>query len=151
MNKNISLLRSIVNKNKKQIIEIISIAVFVLIYFFLSALGLGCPFKYVFGVSCPGCGMTRAYIALLSLDIPKAFHYHPLFPLVPLLIYFIYAKKRKLSRPKVKNAALISISILFIVVYLIRLLVLKSDVVTIGYPKILIDIRNGILFLEGKL
>lgn len=38
-----------------------------------------CPFKLIFGVDCPGCGMTRAFISALKLDFKAAFRYHPLF------------------------------------------------------------------------
>lgn len=45
----------------------------------LTVSGVGCPFRFFTGVCCPGCGMTRAYLALLSGDVPAAFAYHPLF------------------------------------------------------------------------
>ncbi|MCR5352830.1 MAG: DUF2752 domain-containing protein [Clostridiales bacterium] len=35
--------------------------------------------KYITGVSCPSCGMTRAYHCLFRFDFAGAFHYHPLF------------------------------------------------------------------------
>lgn len=37
----------------------------------------GCVFKRVTGVYCPGCGGTRAFFALLRLDLIKSFFYHP--------------------------------------------------------------------------
>lgn len=37
----------------------------------------GCPFRFFFGISCPGCGMTRALLAALRLDFAAAFSYHP--------------------------------------------------------------------------
>ncbi len=40
-------------------------------------LGAGCVFKSIFGIACPTCGMTRAHISLLRLDIGSAFYYHP--------------------------------------------------------------------------
>lgn len=49
----------------------------------LSLLGIGCPIRYFAGVSCPGCGMTRAWLEALQLDFAAAFAYHPLFWLVP--------------------------------------------------------------------
>lgn len=33
----------------------------------------GCPFRFFFGISCPGCGMTRALLAALRLDFAAAF------------------------------------------------------------------------------
>ncbi len=52
----------------------------------LALLGIGCPIKFATGVSCPGCGMTRAWLEALQLHFDRAFAYHPLFWLVPLVI-----------------------------------------------------------------
>lgn len=65
-------------KIKDWLLAVISIILF---YFALSITGIGCPIKFLTGISCPGCGMTRAYIALLHLDFKDAFYYHPLWPL----------------------------------------------------------------------
>jgi len=44
-----------------------------------------CPTASVFGVPCPGCGLTRATLALLRGDARTALHLHPLvFLLAPL-------------------------------------------------------------------
>jgi len=37
-----------------------------------------CPFHSITGVECPGCGMTRACIALARGDIGNALNYNPL-------------------------------------------------------------------------
>jgi len=47
--------------------------------------GSVCVIHRIFGVPSPACGMTRAHIALLHLDVAGAFRYHPLVPM-PLLI-----------------------------------------------------------------
>lgn len=51
--------------------------------------GLPCPVRALTGVICPGCGMGRAWLAFLRLDISGAFFYHPLFWAVPLLVLFL--------------------------------------------------------------
>lgn len=44
-----------------------------------------CPSALFFGVPCPGCGLTRATVAMLRLDFGAALRFHPLAPvLVPL-------------------------------------------------------------------
>lgn len=45
-----------------------------------------CPIAMMTGVACPGCGMTRAASALIRGNIPLALEYHPLIPLVALLV-----------------------------------------------------------------
>jgi hypothetical protein len=54
--------------------------------------GLGvCLFRWVFGVDCPGCGITRSAMALLNGDVIGAFRLHPAGPLVVSLIALIVA------------------------------------------------------------
>ncbi|WZL82777.1 DUF2752 domain-containing protein [Vallitaleaceae bacterium 9-2] len=48
-----------------------------------------CPIKLTTGLPCPGCGMTRAHIALLNLDLSQALYYHPLF-FVPAGVFAIF-------------------------------------------------------------
>ena len=37
-----------------------------------------CLSQLIFGMPCPGCGLTRATLAFLALDFLKAFQMHPL-------------------------------------------------------------------------
>jgi hypothetical protein len=47
-----------------------------------------CLVKYLFGVECPGCGMTRALSALAHGDIVSAIHFNSMVVLIgPLLGY----------------------------------------------------------------
>ena len=41
-----------------------------------------CPMATMFHVPCPACGSTRAARALLALDLPTAFRFNPLAPIV---------------------------------------------------------------------
>jgi hypothetical protein len=41
-----------------------------------------CPLANLTGHPCPGCGMTRAAVALLTLDWRSAVRFHPLAPIV---------------------------------------------------------------------
>ncbi len=36
-----------------------------------------CPFKFVTGIPCPGCGMTHAFLAIAEADLISAFRYNP--------------------------------------------------------------------------
>ncbi len=66
-----------VEKQKKE--GIASIIAVILLYGAFKLLGFGCPIKLVTGISCAGCGMTRAWEAMFHFHIEEAFYYHPLF------------------------------------------------------------------------
>ncbi len=63
----------------------------VLVVYILAGLGLGIPclFHKITGYLCPGCGNTRAALALLRLDLGAALSYNLLFPLEFLYIGWI--------------------------------------------------------------
>jgi hypothetical protein len=49
---------------------------------------LTCYFKSTFNIECPGCGMQRAFVALLKGDLAESIHYHP--ALLPFLFTIIF-------------------------------------------------------------
>lgn len=53
---------------------------------------LGCPTYRWFGLPCPGCGLTRAWLYCLAGDWPRAFEQHPLFLVAPIFV-FLFAKR----------------------------------------------------------
>lgn len=81
------------------------------------------------GIPCPGCGMTRAYIALLHLDFRAAFYYHPLFWMVPLCIIVFFIKKGPFANKKIRTAIWSLMIAVLIIVYLLRLFVIKDSVI----------------------
>lgn len=49
-----------------------------------------CLWTKIFGIHCPGCGLTRAAICLIKLQPIGAFHANPLIYIVaPAIIYYI--------------------------------------------------------------
>lgn len=89
----------------------------------------GCPIKFLTGVSCPACGITRAWCRVLCGDITGAFYYHPLFWLGPMLLGIIYLEGiRSWSWSKI---VLMCLGVLFFLVYFLRMFVFKNEVVTI--------------------
>lgn len=99
-----------------------------------------CPFRYIFGVSCPGCGMTRALVAAVFSDLETAFGFHPLFPLlVPAALWIGLRACGLLHMPRKRETAyILAFAGVFILVYLVRLLC--------GDPVIAPDPQSGLLF-----
>lgn len=99
--------------------------ILLLIYYILSNqfFGYFCPSQVIFGLPCPACGMSRAFMALLAFDIRKSFYYHPMvFFVVPLLaVYFYYKIKKPEKVKKLFYPALIIILLSF-VLFAVRLL-----------------------------
>lgn len=86
---------------------------------FCAILFYSCPFKYLTGLDCPGCGLTRAFLSAFRLDFKAAFNYHPLFLLIGIeLLYLLFGNYFKL---KPKTEAVIGIitvfSLLFVWIY----------------------------------
>ena len=54
--------------------------------YLLAAAQVPCGFARMFHTPCPGCGSTRAMLALASGDLHGVLHYNPLAPLMTLLV-----------------------------------------------------------------
>ena len=102
---------------KKQ--DLAALAAGAALYAALHFAGFGCPIKAVTGVSCAGCGMTRAWLAALAGDWAEAFFYHPLFWMVPPAVLVFFLRKR-LPRRLVTGLAWAA-GIAFVAVYILRL------------------------------
>lgn len=83
--------------------------------------GMDCRIKTLTGLPCPTCGMTRAWLSALSLDLSSAFSWHPLFWTVPLLVLTVLFADLRKRWPK---AILWTALGLFLAVYLVRMLLL---------------------------
>lgn len=68
-------------------IEFLALTLVLSVYYF--QLPIQCPFKWLTGIPCPGCGGTRALIAILHGHIIEAFLINPLSVL--LIIFAIIA------------------------------------------------------------
>lgn len=111
---------ALIMKNIKQAkTVIISIIMVIIAYGIMQYMGITCPIKYITGISCAGCGMTRAWIALLHFDINTAFMYHPLFFLPPVAL-IIFLLRKQLNK-KLYYTLFAIILAAFIIVYIYRL------------------------------
>jgi uncharacterized protein DUF2752 len=57
---------------------------------------LPCPFKYLTGIDCPGCGFQRSVIALAHGDLKESLDFYP--PAIPLLVTLAIVLIAKLRR-----------------------------------------------------
>ena len=98
---------------------VVAVAAIAFLYLVFHLTGVGCPVKFVTGISCPGCGMTRAWGAVLRGDFAAAFRYHPLWILpIPGAALLIFQKR---IPKKVFKISIIVITACFFVVYAIRM------------------------------
>ena len=105
---------------------------------FLQLSGIHCPIKYLLGISCPGCGMTRALLAALRLDFSAAFGYNPawcalIVCAVCALVLWFKGKRR---------GAKITVAVFFcilVTVYAVRMIAGGSDVTVI-------EPQNGLIY-----
>ena len=58
---------------------------------FAWAFDIPCFYMRTFGLPCPGCGLTRAWLHALHGDLRTAVVYHPLFwAVIPLYLYILF-------------------------------------------------------------
>lgn len=119
---------------------------FIVLILILYVTGIGCPISFLFGVCCPGCGLTRAYVSLLHMDLYSAFIYHPLFILPP-IIFAIYISN---VNSKIKNFVMAISLILFLVLYLFRIFggifITNNELFNKISEPVYINIKEGFIY-----
>ena len=126
------------NKRKNERKEIIcAVTAVVVLYTAMESIGITCPIKFITGISCAGCGMSRAWISLLHFNIHDAFMYHPLFFLPPVVVIVMLLKSK--INIKIYKIIIFTIIIMFAIVYIFRLIWSGDDVVVF-------EPQNNILF-----
>lgn len=66
----------------------------------------GCPLRNLTGIPCPGCGMCRAWMAFFQGRWTQALRFHPLFWLVPVVLWLGWRDFRPLPLTAAVTAAL---------------------------------------------
>ena len=126
------------NRRKNERKELICAATAVVVlYTAMESIGITCPIKFITGISCAGCGMSRAWISLLHFNIHDAFMYHPLFFLPPVVVIVMILKSK--INIKIYKIIIFTIIIMFAIVYMCRLIWSGDDVVVF-------EPENNILF-----
>jgi hypothetical protein len=99
--------------------DVKAVAIIAGFYLVIELLGVTCPIRFLTGISCAGCGMSRAWFSLLRLDIVSAYHYHPLFWLpVPMVILLLLRNRIPVW---VFRSGMILGCMAFVLVYVIRM------------------------------
>lgn len=114
-----------VNKGAAELIRraLSCIGVLFVAWLALYLLDIGCVFRLMTGIPCPGCGMTRAWLAALRLDFAAAFAYHPLFWVVPVAFVLAFVRE-EVASSKLKRGIDITVTVLcvlVIAVWIVRL------------------------------
>lgn len=113
-------------KKTKEVIALLTGLVIITLFLYLT--GIGCPIRFVTGISCPGCGITRAIWAAMHFQFGLAFYYHPLFWVLPMIILLFFFKEH--IPEKKQNLFLWLLVFAYLVVYLLRLTDQDCTIVT---------------------
>lgn len=134
------------------------VLIFLIVCAVLLVSGIGCPIRYLTGIPCPGCGMTRACFGLLFGDptpmlppyapsvygegllgnVRYAMHFHPLVLVVPpALLYLLFGRRPLLGSTRRELAFVAGLCGLMVAVYVLRL--------ALHDPVLAIDLDNGLI------
>ena len=111
---------------KKYWIPFTFIGLYIILYNLI--LGGTCPIRLVFGIPCPGCGVTRALVLLVKGDFVGAFKMHP-FVYVVILLAGLYAVNAYILGKSCKwlEKPVMAVGILAISFYIYRMMTLFPD------------------------
>lgn len=115
-------------QDKKKLHNNLAALLLICILYYLITHFTGCPIRFFLGISCPGCGITRAWIHLLHLDPAGAFACHPLFWTAP-LIAAAFVFEDWIDFRKYRWAVLLA-AVLFLSVYLVRIIWFPDEIVS---------------------
>ena len=89
---------------------------------FITLTGIGCPIRFSTGISCPGCGMSRAVLLLLSGHFQAAFQMHPLvYAVLPAGVWLFFGPEHTVGFRQSKKWVITILVILLLSVYAWRI------------------------------
>ncbi|QBO35942.1 DUF2752 domain-containing protein [Periweissella cryptocerci] len=94
-----------------------------------------CIYRAVFGIPCPGCGMTRAFEHLVHGDVVGAFYFHPLFWVAILFLFAIIFRRIAISQFLLSLKGFYWTMSLFAVVYVVRMFMYFPSTTPLAFNK----------------
>src|SRR5699024_556764 len=81
----------------------------------VTGIHIPCLFRYVTGLYCPGCGMTRASLSILDGDIYQSFRSNMLiFIILPLLaIFYVLEHRGKIKASRILIGFMVALTVIF--------------------------------------
>lgn len=93
-----------------------------------------CIFSLLIGYPCPGCGLTRAFICVITLHFKEAFFYNPSIYLVVIVAFYFFVCRYVLDiSPKYLVPMCIVAGIISIIIYIIRMYYMYPDIEPMTY------------------
>lgn len=115
---------------KRLLIKIVSVLTLGIAYYIIIKIvgkGLSCPIKAITGKYCPGCGVTRMCMALLSGDFASAVQYNLLLmSLIPVFAVFgtrravIYVKTGNSEPDKIEAVVILIVFVATVAFWILR-------------------------------
>lgn len=108
--------------------HLLIVGVIIAYFLLLNFLHISCPFRAVTGIPCPGCGMTRSAISILTLDIEGFLHYNPMVVLLLPALFAAFHYRTFLFKKvpvRIFEGYIVVSAALIILFYIIRLLFFK--------------------------
>ena len=106
--------------NKRIYIALLLAGYFAIAYIVMHYLDITCVFLKIFGILCPGCGMTRAFLSLLKLDFYNAVKYNIVVFFMPYVFMYLLFD----FRHKIHNVLLGIVAMVAIINWVIKLFLL---------------------------
>lgn len=107
-------------KVKSPGIKIVGTVVYIISVLTIHISGIGCLFRSLLGIYCPGCGLTTAYLAVCSLDFRSAFKANFMFWAVPIIYCYFWFDGKLIGKKIIDNLLIAIIFIGFLLRLILR-------------------------------
>lgn len=141
----------LMKRDLKQIIPV-GVALLVLFAFMYLIFQTNCITRFITGFPCPGCGLTRAGICVLTLQWKKALYYNGfIFPIILLTLMALYYRYVKGTDMPHVGKMIITLIIFMVIYYIYRMIRYYPNRAPLDYSSnnlIVVTIQQLTDFLE---